>query len=384
MKYSILKDGTKVSLLGLGGMRLPLNDEGKIDKVAARAMVEQALAGGINYFDTAYGYHHGESETFFGEVLSAYPRERFYLADKIPMWVCEKPEDVQEVFEEQLQKCKTNYFDFYLVHSLTKDIYQKALDFKAIDYLQKEKEAGRIKRLGFSFHDEFELFEKIITAHEWDFCQIQFNYMDENYQAGVKGLKFAAKNGLDLVIMEPLKGGKLANLPEDMQAKLDEQGARPAVDWAFSYLAAYPEIKLILSGMSTAEQMKENLALFSRIEGLTEDEKQTLNEAKKIFAARQRNLCTNCKYCMPCPQGVDIPNNFITWNDYALYGRYKETVVPYFSEDWDSARADKCVACGRCETLCPQHLKIIEDLKAMNEEFTELKRLAKEDGTIED
>lgn len=373
MRYRNFKDETSVSLLGFGGMRLPVDKNQKIDEVAATAMVEQAIKGGINYFDTAYIYHEGESETFFGKTLSKYPRDSYYLADKMPMWCCETPEDAQKVFEDQLQKCQTEYFDFYLLHSVTKDIYQKALDFKTIDYLQKEKAKGRIKRLGFSFHDEFELFEKVIETHEWDFCQIQFNYMDENYQAGVKGLKFAAEHGLDVIIMEPLKGGKLAKLPEDMQDRLDAQDRKPAVDWAFDYLASYPEIKLILSGMSTAEQMAENIALFSRIGGLNPAEMKTLREAKKIFAARQRNLCTNCKYCMPCPHGVDIPNNFISWNDYALYGQYKETVVPYFSADWDSARADKCVGCGQCEAVCPQHLTIISDLKAMNAEFSALK-----------
>ncbi len=375
MQYRTFKDKTSVSLLGFGGMRLPQTNEGKIDKISAKTMLEQAFEGGINYFDTAYGYHNGESETFLGEALQGHARDSYYLADKMPMWVLKSPEQARDVFQEQLDKCQTRYFDFYLMHSLTKNNYDKAKKFKTIEYLFEEKAAGRIKHLGFSFHDDYELFEEIVQAYPWDFCQIQFNYMDENYQAGLKGLKFAAAHGLDVIVMEPLKGGKLAAVPTSVQNHLSTEriGAKP-VEWAFGYVASFPEVKLILSGMSTPEQMTENLNLFDTLRPLNENELIALNKAKEIMMSRQRNLCTNCGYCMPCPFGVDIPNNFLTWNEFALYEEFDETVLPYFSTEWDDARADKCTECGQCEPLCPQHISIRADLKAMHEEFSALKK----------
>ncbi len=371
MQYRNFKDQTSVSLLGFGAMRLPQTEDGKIDRKTAKAMLDQAYAGGINYFDTAYGYHSGESESFLGEALKDYPRDSFYLADKMPMWVLKDADHAKRLFQEQLDKCQTEYFDFYLLHSATKSIYEKAKKFKTIEYLLEEKKASRIKRLGFSFHDDYALFEEIVLAYPWDFCQIQFNYMDVNYQAGEKGLKFAAAQGLDVIIMEPLKGGKLANVPDTMLAPLKAKrpDANP-VEWAFAYIASYPEVKLILSGMSTLDQMAENLHLFDALVPLNQEELAAMDEAKEIFASNQRNLCTNCGYCMPCPFGVDIPNNFLTWNEYGLYGKVSETIVPYFSAEWDDARADKCTECGLCESLCPQHIQIRSDLKAMHQEFS--------------
>ena len=371
MKYSVFeKSGIKASKLGFGCMRFPTK-EGKIDRELAAKMLDEAIASGVNYIDTAVPYHGGESEEFVGEYLKKYPRESYYLATKLPPWDFKKESDSERIFNEQLKRLQTDYFDFYLLHSLNKDYFELFKKLGAIDFCKKMKREGKIKNLGFSFHDGYEVFEEIINYADWDFCQLQINYMDEEEQAGKKGYELAKKLGVPIIVMEPVKGGLLARLPDDVSGILKE--VHPdwsAASWALRYVSSKDNVKVVLSGMSDMEQVRDNLATYSEFKELSLKEEDAVHRAANKLKSRVKNGCTGCRYCMPCPSGVDIPEVFRVWNGY---GKYENKWTAAW--EWKNLGPDnaaKCVECRLCEKKCPQKLKITEDLKRAKAELDKL------------
>lgn len=362
------------SLLGFGCMRFPTRPDGGIDEVKAEAMLDTAIANGVTYIDTAYPYHQGLSEPFVGKVLKKYPRESYLLTTKLPVWEVHSEADVHRLFKLQLERLQTDYLDFYLLHALDQERWDNILKFHMIDILMDYKAQGKIRNLGFSFHDEYPVFETILKGHAWDFCQIQLNYMDTNHQAGLKGLMLAESLGIPVVVMEPIKGGSLANLPEDIAAILkDADPSKSLSSWALRWVAQFPNVKVILSGMSAPEHVADNLATFNDYQPLDAQGLELIGKVAQTMRERTKNGCTGCNYCMPCPHGVDIPRNFRIWNDYGIYGSADATRRRYFKDFDISGHADQCVACGTCEPLCPQSIPIIQDLLRVSAEMEKLR-----------
>ncbi len=358
------KLGIDVSLLGFGCMRFPTRPDGKIDRELAQQMLDKAIESGVNYIDTAYPYHNGESELFVGEALKKYPRDSFYLATKLPCWFINDVSDVDKYFNEQLQKLQVDHFDFYLMHAMNRGSWEKMVKLGTVERLEELKAEGKIRFLGFSFHDDYEVFEQIIKYRDWDFCQIQLNYMDTDEQAGIKGYRLAEELGIPLTIMEPIKGGSLANFSDDIMEVFEN--ARPgmsAASFALRYVATMPNILTVLSGMSTMEQVEDNLKTFTNFIPMDEKECQVIETVKNIMISRIQNGCTGCRYCMPCPFGVDIPGNFSVWNRYHMYQNYGVVAWQWEGMGRDGKQAKNCKECGKCEKACPQHLAIREDLK---------------------
>lgn len=365
--------GLDLSLLGFGCMRFPTTADGKIDEKRAEQMLDEAYATGINYFDTAFPYHEGASEPFVGKVLSKYPRESYYLATKMPCWEVKVFEDAKRIFELQCSRIDKNYIDFYLIHALNKARWNEMLDLGVVDYLIKMKECGKIKNLGFSFHDGYEVFEEILNYRDWDFCQIQLNYMDIDEQAGLKGYELCVKKNIPLTIMEPIKGGSLANLPEEVAApfkKLDKDAS--VSKWALRWVASLDNVKVVLSGMTSEEQLKDNLNTFCDFSPMTEEEYKAIDEVRETLKKRVNNGCTGCRYCMPCPFGVNIPVNFAIWNQYGKYGNANDTKWHFVNDLKESELAKNCAKCGKCEKECPQKLSIREDLVKVAECYASL------------
>ena len=313
----------ETSLLGFGCMRFPTTADGEIDESEAERMLDTAIAAGVNYIDTAYPYHNGKSELLVGKVLKKYDRNSFYLATKLPVWLVHTVEDVDRLLDEQLQKLQTDHIDFYLMHAMDKAHWEQMKEIGCIERLEKLRKAGKIKYIGFSFHDKYETFEEIIEARDWDFCQIQLNYMDTREQAGLKGYELAASKGIPLVIMEPVKGGSLAVFAEDIMDKFHKLDAdASAASFALRWVGSLPGVKVILIGMSTMEQVDDNLKTFGSFKPLTGEEEKTITQVTEILRSRVQNGCTGCRYCMPCPAGVDIPGCFASWNTYHMYQNY--------------------------------------------------------------
>lgn len=357
--------GNRVSLLGYGCMRFPTDDAGNIDEARAEALLLRAYEAGINYFDTAWPYHSGKSEPFVGKVMSKLPRDSFYLATKLPIWAIDSLDKAREIFDTQLEHLHSEYVDYYLLHALDEERWEKCLKLGIVDFLVEQKRLGRIRNLGFSFHAPYAVFNRIIDHRRWDFCQIQLNYMDTEHQAGLQGLAYAEAKGIPCVIMEPVKGGTLASLPEYASAPLKAAAPQSSIaSWAFRYLAGFDNVRVILSGMSSEEQLEDNLGTFSPYIPLSDHEKVALDEAIAALKSRPNNGCTRCKYCMPCASGVEIPRIFSIWNEYQRYQNdamaakdYKD-IPPY-------GRAQCCIRCGKCEAACPQKIKIRDELKAI-------------------
>lgn len=357
------KLGISPSMLGFGCMRFPTTPDGEIDEARAEKMLDTAIAAGVTYIDTAYPYHNGKSEPFVGRVLKKYPRESFYLATKLPVWLVNSVEDAERLFNEQLERLQTDYIDFYLLHAMGKARYDDMVRLGVVAWGEKKKAEGKIKYFGFSFHDSYEAFEHIITDRAWDFCQIQLNYMDTETQAGLKGYELAESLGVPLVIMEPVKGGSLTTFADDIADMFKaERPDASLASWALRYVGTLPDVKVILSGMSTEEQVADNLKTFEKFEPLSDREQQLVKEVVAAVKARVKNGCTACRYCMPCPFGVDIPRNFAIWNNYAMYGNAGGAKWNYYHDMKPESRADQCRQCGACEKVCPQAIKIRENL----------------------
>ncbi len=366
------KQNIDTSLLGFGCMRFPLNEDGTINEPLSEKMLAKAYESGVNYFDTANPYHNGDSEPFVGRFLKRYPRDSFYLATKLPMWKVTSLESAKEIFADQLERLQTDYIDFFLLHAMDKARYQTALRCELIEWLHELKAEGKIKNVGFSFHDEYELFETMLTSHKWDFCQIQYNYMDKQHQAGEKGLKLAKSMGIPVIAMESVRGGSLSSLPEGLTAKM--RALKPEAStssWAFRWLGSQEGLYVLLSGMSTMEQVDDNLSTFNHFELLNEEEQALILEVEKELRSNTHNTCTACQYCQPCPVGVNIPRNFAIWNNYGVFG-VKHQAKAQWAGLADEAKAKQCVGCGKCETVCPQQIDIRGDLAALQIELDAL------------
>ncbi|NLX70834.1 MAG: aldo/keto reductase [Clostridiales bacterium] len=373
--------GFKISTFGIGCMRLPLllqpdgsTDPSKIDEDEAIKMIRYGIDNGVNYIDTAYGYHGGNSEIVTGKALKDGYREKVKLATKLPVWLANSYEDFGKLLDEQLAKLQVDYIDFYLLHALNKNSWEKVKDMGVLEFLDKAVEAGKIKHPGFSFHDELPVFKSIIDSYDWKMCQIQLNFLDENYQAGVEGLRYAGSKNIPVVIMEPLRGGRLArNIPEDILKVWNSYHIkRSPVEWAFRWLYNFPEVTVILSGVSTMEQLKENIEIFKNAapNSMTEEELELVAQVKAIYESRTKVDCTACNYCMPCPSGVDIPRIFSLYNTASMFNEYAEQSKHYERLIEENKDASNCVECSQCEGACPQNIAIIDMLKEAHEALT--------------
>ena len=370
----------KISLLGLGTMRLPLRDaadQTSIDEEKAQEIFDYAYAHGVNYFDTAYPYHGGQSEPFVGRVIAKWPRESFYLATKMPLWQCGSLEEAQHIFEEQLRRLGVEYIDFYLLHSLYVARYDRAKEMGIVDWLWEQKKLGRIRSFGFSCHDNAAGLEHILRDQPWDFCQLQYNYLDTDDRAeeisGDRGYQLTEELNIPLIIMEPIKGGTLANLPADAAASLaalDPDAS--AASWALRWVGSHKNVHLILSGMSAEEQLADNLATFAQFRPLNDAEMDAVAETARILHSRIKIGCTGCRYCMPCPMGVDIPDNFSIWNKLGMFGQPEAIKHQWEAHFPDAEKASHCVRCGKCEAACPQHLPIRNALAQLQQELDQL------------
>jgi predicted aldo/keto reductase-like oxidoreductase len=363
----------QVSALGFGAMRLPTigGDNSRIDEPEAIRMIRYAIDHGVNYVDTAYPYHGGNGEIVVGKALTEGYRERVRLATKMPIWLINSKEDMNRIFNEQLKKLQTDYVDFYLLHSLNRDSWLKIRKLDVFDWAERVISEGRIKYLGFSFHDEFGVFKEIIDAYDnWTLCQIQYNYENEEVQAGTRGLKYAAGRGLAIVIMEPLLGGALANPPPAVKQIWDEANKNP-VEMALQWLWNKPEVSVVLSGMSTMEQVKHNIEFASRsgVGLLTEEDLKLVARVHAAYKKLRPIPCTKCGYCMPCPNGVDIPWNFEVYNNGVAYNSMGASKWAYNNNIPAEKRASACVGCRTCEEKCPQKIKISEWMRRIHAEL---------------
>lgn len=363
--------GLEISGLGFGAMRMPTiekNGQHVIDEDKAIAMIRHSIDEGVNYVDTAYPYHDEQSEILVGKALKDGYRDKTYLATKSPVWKIEKEEDFEKYLDEQLHKLQVDYIDFYLLHAIGKERFENViLKYNLMEQMEKMKAKGKIKYMGFSFHDDAAAFREIIDyTDQWDFCQIQFNYIDVDNQATVKGLEYAASKDIPVIIMEPLLGGKLANPPKNVADALDS--SKTAVEWALDFIWDRPEVALLLSGMSTPEQVKDNLVYADRasIGMLSDKDKEMFEKAKIIYDTMALVSCTKCRYCMPCPHGLDIPEIFDAYNQTVSVGM-DEAIELYQSFDLNAAN---CVACRLCEEECPQHIVISEVMTDVDKVFT--------------
>ena len=350
--------GCSLPLLGFGGMRLPLREDKQIDYDQAKKMVDYALANGVDYFDTAYMYLDSQSEPFFGRALAEYPRKSYRLTTKMPAGWLKEEGDLERIFSEQLARCKTDYFDFYLLHSVTKKSLENAEKFGAIPFLLKMKEAGKIRHLGFSFHDDEACLKKALAAAPWEFVQLQLNYYDFELGEAKRLHRIALEAGLPVFVMEPVRGGFLANLPEEALHILRRADSeKSAAAFALEWVAELPGVAMMLSGMSNFEQVADNIKTFSADGQISAAQKEAVAECAAYLAGYKTVPCTGCRYCMPCPAGVKIPETFQIYNDYMLMRASSGAKFKY-ADIAPENRASACVHCRKCISACPQHLEI--------------------------
>jgi len=374
LKRNYKDSALSISVLGLGCMRLPkMNpDKEDIDYEKAQEMVDYALANGINYIDTAHMYHDGASEEFVGHALKKHDRSSYFLATKMPIWMAETPADVERIFNLQLNRLQTDYFDFYLFHALSTENFKKCVDFGLYEFLSKKKAEGVIRHLGFSFHDKPDVLEEICNTYEWDFAQIQLNYLDWEMQDAKQQYEILERHHLPCIVMEPVRGGTLANPCDTANALL--QAARPEksiASWAIRYAASLPNVMTVLSGMSNMEQLTDNIGTMTNFEPLTDGDYAVIEKAVEAYKTKDTVPCTGCRYCMDCPFGVDIPKMFKLYNQYAV-DKDKDAYQKAYFETAESERVDHCTACGRCALHCPQSIKIPEKLSMIKDLTKEL------------
>ena len=365
------------SPLGFGAMRLPCFSDGLVNEAESIRMIRYAIDNGVNYVDTAYPYHKGQSEVVVGRALKDGYRQKVALADKSPTWLINKAADFDKILEEQLRRLAGGYIDFYLLHGLDLDSFQNTvLKYDLLSKAEQAKKAGKIGHIGFSFHDCYDSFEKILNGYKgWEFCQIQLNYVDTEMQAGLKGLHAAASQGLGVVVMEPLMGGKLANPPRQILDTFKQsEHDRPAVQWALDYLWDMPEVSCVLSGMSTMEQTLQNVQFAKQFKfnSFSAADRKIMAEAKKQFTQMIAVPCTGCGYCLPCPSGVSIPKNFTAYNELSLYDDpavAQATFKHMITWEGSEAGAASCIGCKICEERCPQQIKISSLMPVVAETF---------------
>ena len=375
------KCGYKVSALGMGCMRLPRkkgeNNDDSVDNEKAFEMIRYACDNGVSYFDSAYSYHNRKSEEILGEALDGGRREKVKIGTKQPFGVMSDlnsgggktiHDNMRRNLENTLKKLRTSYIDVYLIHNLNAESWEPIRQNRIIEEYEKYRAEGLIRAIGFSYHGNFELFSEVMNFFDWDMCQMQQNFLDENREATGEGVHLAGKKNCALVIMEPLRGGGLASAPKSVQAVYDEHPKkRPAVEWAFRHLLDYSEVSTILSGMTAMEQLKENIEIFSKPDALpgciSAEERAVLGRAKAAYESIEGIPCTGCEYCLPCPHGVNIPAVFAKYNDGNRFGNFAQPSRSYMFMSRAKQGVSCCAACGECEKKCPQRISIAAQLK---------------------
>ncbi|ADN34813.1 aldo/keto reductase [Methanolacinia petrolearia DSM 11571] len=371
------KTGDELSILGYGCMRFPQKN-GRIDYEYTKELLVHAMESGINYLDTAWGYHNGQSEEVVGKILEETgSRDRVRIATKLPHWLASSREDMDGYLDKQLKRLRTGHIDYYLIHDLTKGGWEKIKTMGFADFLDKAKKDGRITYAGFSFHDDIETFKEIVDGYDWDFCQIQYNLIDTTNQAGTEGLEYAASKNLAVMIMEPLRGGNLARIQPAEVGKIWEEAKtrRTPAEWALRWLWNRPEVTVVLSGMTETDQLDENLRIAE--EGLpgslTEEELELAKRAGEKYREIMKVGCTGCSYCMPCPFGVNIPACFEIYNSYHMFDDKRHEKFMYMSRLGGllnkKSAASLCRNCGRCVKACPQHIDIPNELKKVKNDM---------------
>ncbi|MDR1863109.1 MAG: aldo/keto reductase [Treponema sp.] len=380
------KLGFQVSALGLGCMRLPRlykedTNTAEVDREKAWEIIRHAADHGINYFDTAYGYHNRTSEEVLGEALEGGRREKVKIATKQPFSVMTDLksgggktvlENARRNLENTLKKLRTSYLDVYLIHNIQVSTWQDIKENRIIEEYEKFRAEGLIRAIGFSYHGKFPCFKEVLEFYDWGMCQIQQNLLDVDNEATVEGIRLAGKKGCALVIMEPLRGGGLASPPPAVASVYAKYPAkRSAVEWAFRHILNFPEVSTVLSGITTLEQLKEDIEIFSKPDAvpncLSEEEEKILAGVRAAYKSLVSVPCTACEYCLPCPKGVNIPGVFARYNEGAMFGSYAQPQRNYFFQVRSGQDASRCIACGACEKKCPQHIDVIEKLKTAHE-----------------
>jgi uncharacterized protein len=367
------KQNKPISALGFGCMRLPIIDgkSSNINQAEANRMIHFAIDQGVNYFDTAYGYHEHMSEIAVGKALQDGYRQKVNLATKLPVWLVNETADYDKLLNEQLAKLQTDHLDYYLFHALNQTTWKKVIDLNLIARAEAALADGRIRHIGFSFHDNLETFKQIVDGYAgWDFCQIQYNYMDIENQAGTEGLQYAAGKGLGIIIMEPLLGGKLARHIPTLDPLWDSAAVkRTPADWALRWLWNHPEVSLVLSGMSTMQQVEQNIhsANSSAVGYMNSEEEKMIAAARQQIKQLSPIPCTKCEYCLPCPNGVNIPRNFEVYNQGAMFNDPAGARRDYKMWIPDPAKAAQCIQCQECESKCPQQILISQWMPVVDE-----------------
>jgi predicted aldo/keto reductase-like oxidoreductase len=348
-------------------------DKPDIDEELALKMIDEAYQSGVNYFDTAYPYHAKLSEKFVGKALKKYPRQSFYLATKMPGWEIKNVDDAKRIFNEQLENLQTDYFDYYLCHALSKKGFEIYKEPGIMDFLYQMKKEGKIKHLGFSFHDTPDVLNEIIHTYEWDFVQLQLNYLDWDFQDAKKQYEIVKNYDVPVIVMEPVRGGTLASLSEDAAKILKEAKPNKSIaSWAIRYAASKEQVMVVLSGMSNLEQTRDNIQSLTDFEPVEEKDQMIIDQALELFLKNRTIPCTNCKYCMPCPEGVNIPKIFKIYNQYAI-NKHKRAFIHAYENLDDAEKANNCIACGICMQHCPQGIEIPERMDEIQELYNQLK-----------
>lgn len=376
VKYrKVPKNGDKLSILGYGTMRFPAKN-GRIIEQKAIAQLRGAIDRGLNYIDTAYPYHAGASEVLIGKALKDGYREKVKIATKLPPWSVKKAEDMEMILNDQLNKLQVDCIDYYLLHALNDVNWKRLLEFGVFDFLEEQKKKGKIINIGFSFHGDKDTFKEIIDAYDWVFCMIQYNFLDENYQAGRGGLEYAYDKDIAVMVMEPLRGGTLANgIPEKIQAKYDKaQIKRSPAEWTLRWIWNHKEVTLLLSGMTEDAHIDENLKIASEVEkdSMAKGELKTIDEVKKMYEDMKKVPCTSCRYCIPCPFGVDIPRCFELFNAKNTMRVSKAKKFYWFQLGGITSKkayASLCRDCGVCVPKCPQNIDIPKELFMVSKEM---------------
>jgi predicted aldo/keto reductase-like oxidoreductase len=375
MQYrKIEKTGEELSVLGFGAMRLPTKN-GRPDEKRATEQIRYAIDHGVNFIDTAIAYM---NEPLVGRILGDGYREKVKLATKIPPWKVKNPEEMEKVFQIQLENFNTDHIDYYMLHGLTAPGWEKMLKFGALEFLDKLKSQGKIKNAGFSFHGDKDLFKEIVEAYDWDFCLIQYNYLDEENQAGKEGMEYAAAKGMGVLIMEPFRGGNLTRkIPPEVQEIWDQAPVkRTPAEWALRWVLNHPEVTCVLSGMNEEKHIEENLRIADEAlpNSLTEEELELVGKVRDKYRRLMKIGCTGCRYCMPCPAGVDIARCFESYDSMHIFGDKTQTKIMYaiglgVFHEGEIAYASKCIKCGKCEKHCPQNLPIMDLLDDVSGEM---------------
>lgn len=367
MKYNKWYDkNISTSLLGFGCMRFKTND-GKVDEEKAISLIRKAYEGGVNYFDTAYVYLGEQSEPTLGKAISIYPRDSYYLATKYSFWDLTDQKDIDAMIDKQLANLKTNYIDFYLIHALNKNRFEHLKQYHILETVKKWKEQGKIRHIGFSFHDDQDTFFDILNYNDWEFCQIQFNYMDYTSQQGLKGYEELVARHIPIIVMEPLKGGKLCGFNETIAKKFKAYNDDSLTKWALRWVGSQKGIMTVLSGMNEMPQLVENLDIVNNFVKLSDEEEKLVEEVSEALRKVEVVGCTGCKYCMPCPRDVNIPRNLRILNDYEMYLSIGDANWQYNMLKSNGNDASRCVNCKACVSKCPQKINIPEYLVKVRE-----------------